>query len=395
MAHIVVCGYMIRYPIAGNLLAYFHYLLGLSKLGYQVVYLEESGWYQSCYDPSKQIYSDNPEAGLKAVQTLIDRFDVKAKVCFINRDTGTTYGLDWDTIKQALTTAEVLLNIGGVCWLPEFKLCQRRVLIDLDPLFTQLGKFAQEGLENYHTLFSYGVNIGQSDCIIPIHERDWHPTVPPVVPEIWTTETVIKKRFPFGTDADIPFTTIANWKAYGGITYEGKYYDQKREEFLKFIDLPSHTSQTLELALSNVDAKEREQLEVARWQLRNSQFSENFDNYQAYITHSKGEFSVAKQAYVKTRSGWFSDRSVCYLAASRPAILQDTGFSNWLPTGRGVLAFSSLEEAVVCIERVNTDYPSHCRAAREIAEKVFSYKVVLPRLFEIAKGMRVKKATSP
>lgn len=385
MARIIICGYMIRHPVAGNLLAFFHYLLGFSKLGHQVVYLEESGWPQSCYDPQSRNYSDNPIPGIQMVKNLLSRFSVNAEVGFINRETGKTYGLAWDDIKQVLTRADLLLNIGGVSWLPEFKLCQRRALIDMDPLFTQVGKFATEGLDNYQTLFSYGINIGKPSCSIPTNGRDWLPTVPPVVPEIWISQVVAPEN-------DIPFTTIANWNAYDSITYEGKAYGQKREEFLQLLNLPKRTALPLELALSSVNSQEHKQLKLAGWHIRDSHFSKDFDRYQAYITQSKGEFSVAKQAYVATRSGWFSDRSVCYLASGRPTVLQDTGFSDWLNTGWGVLSFSSLEEAIEALERVNADYEKHQQAAQTIAEEIFSYGRVLSNLLQQAMGSKLESA---
>lgn len=377
MARIVVCGYMIRHPLAGNLLAFFHYILGLHLLEHEVLYLEESGWNQSCYNPINRNYSDDPRVGLDAVQALIDTYGVNATVCYVNRDTRTVYGMDWQQVKQMLKTADLLLNIGGVCWLPEFLLCDRRILIDLDPFFTQIGQFASEGRNDYHAYFSYGVNIGQPDCSIPSDGIEWLPTVPPVVPKIWDCEE---------DWSDAPFTTIANWSAYGETIYQGDRYGQKDEEFMHLLELPSYCSQKLELALSGQDAeiaKIVKSLKAAGWLVRSArEISANLSTYKTYVTGSRGEFSVAKNAYVKTRSGWFSDRSVCYLAASRPVILQDTGFSDWLPTNRGVLAFSSLESAIDCIERVNADYLAHCLAAREIAEQTFSYKVVLPRLLE-------------
>ncbi len=387
MARIVVCGYMIRHPVAGNLLAYFHYLLGLHLLGHEVLYLEESGWPESCYNPINHNYNDDPQVGLQAVQTLINTYGVNAKVCYVNRDTKTVYGADWQEIKQMLRTADLLLNIGGVCWLPEFLLCKHRVLIDMDPFFTQIGTFAAEGRKEYHAYFSYGVNIGQPDCSIPSDGIEWLPTVPPVVPEIWKS-SILTPEDSGEERADSPFTTIANWNAYGGVTYKDKHYGQKDREFMRLLELPSYCSQKLELALAGRDAEIAEvtkSLQAAGWLVRDGrEISASLSTYRTYLIGSHGEFSVAKQAYVKTRSGWFSDRSVCYLAAGRPVILQDTGFSDWLPTDCGVLAFSSLESAIDCIERVNADYSAHCLAARELAKKTFSYKVVLPRLLEMA-----------
>jgi hypothetical protein len=391
MARIVVCGYMVRHPVAGNLLAFFHYVLGLHQLGHEVLYLEESGWSQSCYDPISRDYSDSPQVGLDRVQNLMATYGVSATVVYINRGTGEVYGADWAEIKRMLSNADLLINIGGVCWLPEFLLCQRRLLIDMDPFFTQIGAFAAEGRKDYHFYCSYGANIGQPNCVIPTDGIDWLPTVPPVVPEIWHTSVLSQPQQ--NTDAVNPaFTTVANWNAYGGITHQDKYYGQKAEEFLGLLKLPSYSSQKLELAIAGKDPEIKEvakRLRNVGWFVRNgAAISANLATYQAYLTSSRGEFSVAKQAYVKTRSGWFSDRSVCYLAAGRPVILQDTGFSDWLPTGRGVLAFSCLQEAVDCIAQVNADYASHCSAARELADQIFSYKVVLPRLLDTALTMK-------
>jgi hypothetical protein len=385
MRRIIVCGYMIRHPVTGLLLAYFHYVLGLHRLGYEIVYLEESGWPGSCYDPVSHNYGDDPSAGLQTVQALLKTYGVNVTVFYVNRDTGTVYGGDWEEVKLILKTADLLLNLGGVCWLPEFCLCKRRVLIDMDPFFTQIRRFAAEGRNDYHLYFSYGVNIGRPSCTIPADGINWLPIVPPVVPELWQSSVTTQEQGREIEKTDAAFTTVANWSAYGGVTYQGEHYGQKDEEFMRLLELPSRCSQKVELAISGSNEEIKERLRIAGWLVRDgAQVSANISAYQAYLTQSRGEFSAAKNAYVKTRSGWFSDRSVCYLAAGRPVILQDTGFSDWLPSGCGVLAFSSLEEAVDCIERVNSAYLEHCRAAREIAEQIFSYKVVLPRLLEVA-----------
>jgi hypothetical protein len=384
MARIVVSGYMIRHPFAGNVLAFFHYILGLYRLGHDVVYLDESGWPNSCYDPEAHDYSDDPRAGLRFVRALLANYDAKIPVYYVNRDNGRVYGVDWDELKRMLGAADLLLNIGGVCWLPEFRSCRRRALIDMDPLFTQVGRFGAEGIHEYHAYFSYGGNIGRSGCTVPTDGIEWIPTVPPVVPEIWQGgESPRAEREKGDAQANVVLTTIANWSAYGAVTYRGEHYGQKNEEFLRLIDLPSRTSQTLELALSGASEEVMQQMRTAGWSIRNAgEVSVDMETYHAYITGSRGEFSAAKHAYVKTRSGWFSDRSVCYLAAGLPTILQDTGFSDWLSTGYGVVAFSSLEAAADCIEKVNREYAAHCQAATEITERIFSHRVVLPRLLD-------------
>jgi hypothetical protein len=275
-----------------------------------------------------------------------------------------------------LASADLLLNLGGVCWLPEFHLCRRRAFVDMDPLFTQVGQFGAWLLHEHHVHFTYGVNIGRPGCTIPTGEVDWLPTVPPVVLDLWENARPA---------ADAALTTVAHWSAYGGVTYNGEYYGQKDEEFLRLLDLPSRTPQKLELALSGASDEVTERFRAAGWLVREAaDVSTGIANYQSFILHSWGEFSAAKNAYVKTHSGWFSDRSVCYLAAGLPTVLQDTGFSDWLPTGRGVLAFSSVEEAAGCIEQVGAEYPVHRRAAREIAERTFSSAIVLPRLLDAA-----------
>ena len=368
---------MIRHPVAGNLLAYFHYVLGLHRLGHEVMYLEESGWSYSCYDPEAKDWQDHPDTGLRIVRELMAEYGLDVPLCYVNRETGKVVGAEWDEIKRMLGEADLLINIGGVCWLPEFRLCRRRVLIDMDPFFSQVEGFASEVLEDYHLHFSYGTNIGNSDCKIPTRGIEWLPTVPPVVPELWTGGK---------PSENAPFTTVGNWGAYGGIAFEGESYGQKDEEFLRILDLPKHTAQKLELAISGAVETVKEQLRLAGWLVRDAgeDVSGNVQTYKSYITQSRGEFSVAKNAYVKTRSGWFSDRSVCYLAAGLPVILQDTGFTDWLPSGNGVLAFSSLEEAVNCLVQVNADYLRHRRAASEIAENFFSYRVVIPKILETA-----------
>jgi hypothetical protein len=382
---VVVCGYMIRSPLAGMMLAYFHYLVGLHRLGHEVVYLEESGWPRSCYNPINHEHTDDPGIGLRTVRSMMARFQLKIPVYYVDRESGAIYGTDLENLKSTLLGADLLLNIGGVCWLPEFYLCGRRALIDMDPLFTQIGQFGGDLLSDHHVHFSYGTNIGHNGCTIPTLGINWYPTLPPVVPEVWQNlipypETPAGK----GEPPDLPFTTIANWNAYGGITYRGQHYGQKDEEFLRMLELPSRVLQTMELTVAGIDGESKKRLRCAGWMIRHGKELTGVSTYQNYIAGSRGEFSVAKHAYVKTRSGWFSDRSVCYLAAGRPVVLQDTGFTDRLPTGKGLLAFNSLEEAVESIERINADYYEHRIAARLLAEETFASDVVLPPLLETA-----------
>ena len=376
MARIVVCGYMARHPVAGNLLAFFQYVLGFHRLGHEVVYLEESGWPYSCYDPDTQHWVDHPVTGLKIVREMIDSLCVRIPVVYVNRDTGHVDGASWDEVNERLRQADLLVNVGGVCELPMFQQCRRRAIVDMDPLFTQVEMFGARTLNSYHVHFSYGANIGRKGCTIPTCGIEWVPIVPPIVLDLWQWAEPA---------ADAPFTTIANWGSYGSVVYQGTTYGQKDEEFLRLIDLPRHSARRLELSLSGGHER-RTILQDAGWSIRDAgdELGTNVQAYRDYIRTSYGEFSVAKNAYVISRSGWFSDRGACYLAAGLPVVLQETGFSDWLPHGAGVLAYGTLEEAASCLEQVTLDYQVHRRAARRIAESVFAHDRVLPRLLDRA-----------
>lgn len=376
---VIVAGYMIRYPLAGMMMAFLHYVLGLERLGHQVIYVEESGWPNACYDPRNGRFSNDPSAGLDTLTRLADRFGLRSTpVCYVDRESGEVSGLSMADLKGHLASADLLLNIGGTCSLPEFELCRRRALIDMDPMFTQVGRFAGHNLPDFHAHFSYGANIGFPACSVPDAGLQWRPTIPPVVPELWSDQPVEPAN-------SAALTTVCNWSAYGAIDYAGEHYGQKDEEFLRLGDMPLRSPELLELALSGADAATQATLRESGWKLRSAaDVTIDFDAYANYIGRSRGEFSAAKHAYVKTHSGWFSDRSVCYLASGRPVILQDTGIGRWLPASPAVLTFSTPEQALECLQSLRNDYPLRCRSARELARDCFGYAVVLPRLLESA-----------
>jgi hypothetical protein len=376
---IIVAGYMIRYPLAGMMMAFFHYLLGLSRLGHRIIYVEESGWPDACYDPWTGGYSNDPSAGLNALMRLAERFGLDSTTfCYVDRETGETSGISMGNLRGHLASADLLLNIGGTCSLPEFELCRRRALIDMDPVFTQAGRFGGRDLSEYDAHFSYGANIGFPECSVPDAGLHWYPTIPPVVPELWSDQ------------ADQPaesasLTTVCNWSAYGAIEYAGEHYGQKDEEFMRLGDMPRRSRELLELALSGADAAVQAKLREWGWKLRDAtEVTIDFDAYADYIDRSRAEFSVAKHAYVRTQSGWFSDRSVCYLASGRPVVLQDTGIGRWLPASPAVLTFSTPEQALECLESMRSDYRLRCRSARDLANDLFGSEVVLPKLLETA-----------
>lgn len=385
MARIVVAGYMVRNPRAGNVLAFFHYLLGLSLLGHDITYIEESGdWGPSCYDPETGALSDDPAAGIAVANRLFTQFDLHLPLIYANRETGAISGDAIEPITSIIESADLLLNIGGVCWLPEFEKARRKALIDMDPMFTQAGRFGHALIERHDVCFSYGANIGHPRCRIPSDGAQWHPTRPPVVIDMWSD---FERQVPESSPPS-RYTTIASLHVPPGeVAHGGFQYGQKDRELARFLKLPTITSAELEIALATTDTGAMLNFRKAGWLVRDAgEVSATMESYMRYIAASKGEFSVAKHAYVASFSGWFSDRSVCYMAAGRPVILQDTGFTEWLPSGEGVLAFSSPEQAAACLASVERNYRRHSEAALELAKKYFSHEVVLPRLLDIARA---------
>jgi len=376
---IVVAGYMVRHPLVGMMMAFAQYLSALKELGHDVVYLEESGWGDACYHPSKGNFDNDPKEGLASVRRLLDALLTVVPIYYFRRDTTQLWtGLEISggqyELEQLISQSDLLLNVGGVCALPEFELAPCRALIDLDPLFTQVGKFAGDDIDIYHQHFTYGCNLGKSTCKIPTAGIVWKPTVPPVNVSFWQNAAT---SIALGS----AYTTIANWSAYGGIEYKGEWYGQKDTEFIKLLELPGKTDADLELALAGADDATLNQFNSAGWSIRSSiDLSSNLADYCHYIIQSRGEFSAAKHAYVVTRSGWFSDRTVCYLASGRPVVVQDTGIKDWLDFTDGVCVFNDLDTAADAIGQVQGNYARHSIAARELANDVFGHTTVLKRI---------------
>ena len=286
-------------------------------------------------------------------------------------------------MKSLYQSATLLLNLhGGTTPLPEHVATGRLVYLGTDPVVREIELHQQlpetiELFEQHATLFTWGENYGQPDCGIPVSTRfRFLPTRQPVVIGLW------ESMQPVGSDA---FTTIAGWQQlWRDVTLDGELYRwSKNFEFMKFLTLPSRTTQTLELALAGCNDEDRQMLEQHGWRIRDaSEVSDDLDTYREYIGGSRAEFTVAKDQNVRLRSGWFSDRSATYLAAGRPVVTQDTGFGNVLPTGRGLFGFSTLDEAAAAIEAINADYQSHSRAAGELARAYFDSDLVLTRLLK-------------
>jgi hypothetical protein len=317
---------------------------------------------------------------LELAADVMARFGLADRWAYLDTVTGICHGLSLERLRALYREADALLNVCGATELNEYHLrCPIRVYVETDPVFEQI-RIAEghretiEALGNHTHHFTYGENLGQPDCPIPLEKFAWRTTRPPVIPDLW----------PFAPDPSAErFTTVATWKNVGkDVRFRGEtYYWSKHLNFLKMADLPTRTRQPLELALEVDDELSRELMLRNRWLLTNAlEVSRDVTAYQRFVERSRGEFTTSKDLVVRTRSGWFSDRSACYLAAGKPVVTQDTGFGKYVPTGAGLFAFQTTEEAVTAIDEVNRDYARHCRAAREIAEEYFAAERVLGRL---------------
>jgi hypothetical protein len=377
---IALFGMMSKIPVAGVVWQTLHYLVGLRRLGYDVHYVEAHA-----RTPGMLMESDRDDGSARAAEFIgrvMRRFDLGDRWAFhALHDDGRCYGMSEGELKRLYREAALLINLhGGTEPQPEHAASGRLVYVETDPVGLQVElhrglRRTVEFLEHHVAFFTYGENYGNVDCGLPVSDRfSFRPTRQPVVIDFWE---------PFGNGSSGRFTTIGNWQQHWrNVIFRGEtYHWSKHHEFLKFIDLPSRTEQPLELALSSCDRTNRRMLEEKGWRVRDALgVSDDIDRYRAYIGRSRAEFTVAKDQNVRLRSGWFSDRSATYLAAGRPVVTQETGFSNVLPTGLGLYAFTTAEEILQAIEAINGDYPKSSRAATEIARECFSHEVVLTGL---------------
>jgi hypothetical protein len=254
-----------------------------------------------------------------------------------------------------------------------------RVLVDQDPGYTHLWAAEGDPLEvfgEHDVHFTVGANVGTERCALPTCGIEWHPIHNPVVLDWWRPGRPIERD---------RFTTVAAWRDYGYLEFEGRMLGPKVEEFQRLLELPARSGEQLELVVDlHEQDPDRARLLEHGWRLEDPSVVATPESYRAYIEGSLAELSAAKGGYVGTSSGWFSDRSACYLAAGRPVVLQSTGFEDVLPTGEGLFAFETIEQAAEAIAQVRADYPRHSRAAREIAREHLACERVLPRLLDAA-----------
>ena len=355
--------------------------LGLRRLGFRVCFVEQIDP-AACVDASGAPASFESSENLAFFRRVTRRFGLAGDAALVSGER--TEGLTMPQLLDRAADAELLLNITGHLTVgPLRSRPRRKVYIDLDPGYTQLWHAEGVGgsrLEGHDFYFTVGEHVGTAGCPIPTGGIHWRPVRQPVLLDEWPV---------CGTADPDRFTTVASWRGpFGPVAHGGATLGPKAHEFRTFADLPGRVpAATFEIALDihPADAKDAESLRGRGWRLADPKaVASDPDAFRAYVQESGAEFSVAQAVYVRTGSGWFSDRTARYLASGKPAVVQDTGFSRNLPVGRGLLAFRTPEEAAAAVEAVRADYEAHCAAARELAERYFAAEVVLGRLVEEA-----------
>jgi hypothetical protein len=368
---ILFAGIIARYPFGGVTWCSLMYLLGLRALGHDVFYIEDTG--ECVYDPIQNTRATDPRYGTEYIHDALARFGLGDRWSFVNYD-GTYHGQSADEVRRFAADADLFINLSGGSWFwrDEYVRIPRKIFIDSDPAFTQLAiakaePWYVEFFQKFDHLFTFGSNIGTERSTVPTGAFIWRKTWQPVTLDDWRSDSLPADRF----------TSVMTWQIESFTDVGGN----KDQEFVKYIDLPSRTPQRFELAINGPQKLLREH----GWETVDAMHvSRTPWEYRDFIHHSKAEFGVAKHTYVATRSGWFSDRTECYLASGRPALVQDTGWTAHLPSGEGLLSFSTIEEAIAGIDRINTDYSRHAERALEIVHAHFDANVVLPRLLEEA-----------
>ncbi|MDB4441915.1 hypothetical protein N9219_00690 [bacterium] len=343
------------------------YVLGLQKLEVESFWVD----HQSFIDPLKHPHS------LDYLMRRFDRtardFELQNRYCIVYNGGERYFGMTQKEYLQLASEADLLINLGG--YLPPASPLidiPRRAYIDVDPGFTHIWAHTKDiGLDRHNFFFTVGQNVGRPEFEIPTMDIEWQPILPPVVLDLWP---------PHIDENCERFSTVADWRGSQDAIFEAQYYGTKREEFVRLLRVPMDANQRIELALciGQHDYEDLGLLLGHNWRVRDPyMYAGDLQSYREFIQYSRAEFSVAKSGYVKSNSGWISDRTACYLASGKPALVQSTGFEWRLSTDNGLLTFRGIEEAIKGIETINENYLLHCHAARQIAEEHFNSDIVL------------------
>ena len=373
----MVAGSMAQRPgYGGHAWVFLQYLLGFRRLGHDVLFVDRLEP-EMCVDESGQQCSPERSVNLRYLVDVLREFDLEGSFALLYDRGRRVVGMSRAELLERTRTSTMLLNVMGYLDDPEvLGQAPCRVLLDIDPGFGQmwqdLGLHALfQGHDRYVTI---GENIGRPDCTIPTCGLDWITTPQPVVLDRWPAQPSGRGRF----------TTIASWRGpFAPVEYDGSTYGLRVHEFRRFLGLPGLAGREFEVALDihEADRADVEALRNAGWQLTDpTSVAGTPSAYRRYVQASGAEFMVAKNMYVRSRSGWVSDRSICYLASGRPALAQDTGLADRYPLGAGLVTYTTLEEAAAGVEEICGNRRRHARAARDLAEEHFDSDKVLSRL---------------
>jgi hypothetical protein len=378
MSIIIVAGSLANKPAnGGHTWERMSWALGLKRLGHEVYFVEEIAP-QACVDAAGRVTDFAASVNLAWFRSVNRWFGLDEHAALVYGGGEQCAGIGWTPLLEVAESAALLVNMSGHLTLPALlDRIRCKVYLDVDPGFTQFWHadpataFRLQGHDHYFTI---GENIGLENCSIPTGGISWRTTRQPVVLADWPVAEA---------PARAVFSTIASWRGpFGPVQYAGRTYGLKVHEFRKFLSLPQRTSLSFEIALDihPGDDRDRQALLAQGWQLVDPRrAAADPASFRRYVQNSWAEFSVAQGTYVDTHSGWFSDRTVRYLASGKPALVQETGFSRNLPVGEGLLSFRTLDEAVRAAERIAANYGQHCRAARALAEEFFDSDKMLGR----------------
>ena len=367
---LVLLGTMGGCPFGGQTWLFLNWLRAFQRLGHQVWYVEDHlGW---PYDPEQNTVTDDCSYAVRHVSSCLARIGLRDFWAVRLRTDGQAcWGLSSSALDELYRSCDALFNVtGGTDLREEHLAAPLRVYLETDPVTAELrlangDEHTRAAFSVHDVLVTYGENYGAPDCAVPLNGLEYRTTRQPIDQELWPMTFDPGAR---------DFTTIGNYRQEGSdVEYRGEVYRwSKHHEWEKILDLPQRTAQPFELAF-NIDPKDAERLRRHGWRIVSPfKFSlDVFGAYPGYIRASRGELTVAKDQNVRLRSGWFSERDVCYLASGKPVVAQDTGFATALPVGEGLFTFSTVEEAAEAIEAVNADYRRQAKAARVIAEEYF------------------------
>lgn len=383
---IVVAGLVGQHPVGGVAFDYLQYVLGLADLGHDVAYHEDTWSWP--YDPVRRTVTDDPSYSTAMLHRFFERHapELADRWHYVHLHE-THHGMSAADFAAFAAGADLFLNVSGASMVPN-ELSNRctTVFVDTDPGYNQIVMLERpawsenvdrwvESVRAHDRHVTYAEAMGTDACRVPDVGLRWHPTRMPIVPRLWADLP--------SAPADGPWTTVMTWNAFKGpLLLDGVEYGSKGTEFERLLDLPTRTSVPLQVALGGADAP-ADDLVARGWRVVDGPaVTRRPVDYQRYIAGSQGELSVAKQVYVALRTGWFSCRTACYLAAGRPAVVQDTGFSLQVPVGDGLLAFDDADGALAALDTVARAPDRHRRAAREIVAEHLAADVVLPPLLE-------------